>query len=199
MKMTRLAALILVVVSHSAWSADSSTKDIVLSRVAPPVAGATATLATPADDAMVVSVLVESPNGTLTPRAVNASFRTGERFRVKMLSSRDGSVALYNTKPSGELVTEPLWRGQVQRGLEIMTPRLALEGQRGTDQLHVVLEPLAEAPAADSGPGLIAWLGNVLGGKSKDIRLDVQNTRSDTYLLGAPGKGLVTTVRISHR
>ncbi len=177
-------------------------KDIVLDRIHAPTAMA-APAAAPAinavsninanGDAMVVRLLLESGNGMLKPRPTNTVFNSGDRFRVKMLASREGKVALYNTKPNGELVTEPLWRGDVSRGLEIISPTMRLVGMKGTDQLHIVLEPAQST-------GVVSWLGEWLGskGKDKDIRLDVQNTRSDTYLLGAGDKGLVTTVRISH-
>lgn len=174
----------------AAASAGAATKDIVLDRVNPSASAAT----TDTRDAMVASVLVESPDGTLSPRATNATFRTGDRFRVKLLTSREGHIALYNTKPSGERVAQAVWRGPVQRGLETITPRLRLEGQRGTDQLHVVFEPKLEERG-----GVLAWLDGLLRGSSKDIRLDVQNTSTDTYLLGGPNQGLLTTLRITHR
>jgi len=181
--------------SSGAYAAeDAQTKDIVLDLVTVRPAGAPAVVqpSAPVGDAMVVSILVESPNGKLTPYPTNAVFNSGERFRVKVRASRDGKIALYNTKPTGELVAKPLWRGDVMRGMEVIAPRLRIEGASGTDQLHIVLEPAKE-------PGVFAWLGNWLGGKSKDIRLDTQNTESDTYLLGGTNKGLVTTLNITHR
>lgn len=168
--------------------AQAATKDIVLDRVNAPAAAPAAST----NDAMVVSVLVESLDGALRPRPVNAQFRTGERFRIKMLPSRDGMVSLYNTKPSGETAAQPVWRGKATRGLELVTPRLRLDGQRGTDKLHIVLEPAQEQ-------NVFGWLGSWLSGARKDIRLDVQNTSSETYLLGAPAAGLVTTLNITHR
>jgi hypothetical protein len=206
-KLSSLAlACTLSLLALGAHAAPAQTKDIVLDRVritapaAAPSANAPATAAAPTSttvyangDAMVVTVLQEKASGTLVPRPVNASFKTGDRFRVKMLASRDGKVALYNTKPTGELVTQPVWRGDVSRGLEIITPPMRLEGNKGVDQLHIVLEP-AQEPS-----GVIAWLGSWLKSSPKDIRLDVQNTRSDTYLLGLEGKGLLTTLRINHR
>ncbi|MES2945419.1 MAG: hypothetical protein V4772_21335 [Pseudomonadota bacterium] len=197
------ALSVLAVVAHAGTV---QTKDIVLDRVRIRTV-ASAPLATPASnavattmqttayangDAMVVTVLQQKADGTLVPRPTNAVFRTGNRFRVKMLASRDGKVALYNTKPTGELVTEPLWRGDVSKGLEIITPALRLEANKGTEQLHIVLEPVQET-------GVIAWLGSWLKTSPKDIRLDVQNTRSDTYLLGLEGKGLLTTLFITHK
>lgn len=182
------------VLAVAAEAADEGqTKDIVLDLITSRPASA-APVAAPASDAMVVSILVESPNGQLTPRSANSLFNSGERFRVKVRASRDGKIAIYNTKPTGELVAKALWRGDVSRGLEVIAPRLRIEGSSGTDQLHIVLEPAKEKPA-----GVFSWLGNWIGGKSKDIRLDTANTASDTYLLGNPGKGLVTTVNITHR
>jgi hypothetical protein len=193
-----------------ALASHAETKDIVLDRVrmTAPASAAAAPAPRPATaptsttvyangDAMVVTVLHEKAGGTLVPRAVNTLFKTGDRFRVMMLASRDGKVALYNTKPTGELVTQPVWRGDVSRGLEIITPPLKLEGNKGTDQLHIVLEP-AQLPTQESA-GVLAWLGSWLKSSPKDIRLDVQNTSSETYLLGLEGKGLLTTLRITHR
>jgi len=206
-KISTLAlACTLSMLALGANAAPAQTKDIVLDRVriSAPAAGSSATApgtaAAPTSttvyangDAMVVTVLHEKAGGTLVPRPVNTTFKTGDRFRVMMLASRDGKVALYNTKPTGELVTKPVWRGDVSRGLEIITPPLRLVGNKGTDQLHIVLEP-AQEPT-----GVIAWLESLLKSSPKDIRLDVQNTQSDTYLLGLEGRGLLTTLRIKHR
>lgn len=196
-KISTLAlACTLSLLTLGAHAQTTQTKDIVLDRVritnAVSNPAPTSTTVYANGDAMVVTVLQEKASGTLVPRPTNATFNTGDRFRVKMLASRDGKVALYNTKPTGELVTQPVWRGDVSRGLEIITPPMRLEGNKGTDQLHIVLEPAQE-------PGVVAWLSSLLKSNSKDIRLDVQNTRSDTYLLGLEGKGLLTTLRITHR
>ena len=170
-------------------------KDIVLDRVSAPwVSG----LAQPAvrSDAMVVSVLLESPDGTLTPRSVAIPFNTGDRFRVKILASREARVALFNTKPNGILTPDPIWRGELKPGQETISPRLLIDGASGSgvDQLHVVMEPVSE-------PSVVNWLGNWVGDKraSKDIRLDEQSTASATYLVTDAEKGLVTTIRINHR
>jgi hypothetical protein len=171
----------------------TSTKDIVLDRVtAAPGAASAATT-----DAMAVSVLIESPDGSLSPKSTNSLFRTGDRFRVKVLASRDAKVSLYNTNPRGETNPTPLWQGEVTFGQDTISPRLALTGSSGVDQLHVVLEPRQE-------PGVLAWLGNWLRsfkdgpGAAKDIRLDVQNTPTATYMVNGSGQGLVSTVQIVH-
>ena len=70
----------------------------MLDRVTAPAAAAPAAGATATSDAMAVSVLVEAADGTLTPRGTDKMFRTGDRFRVKVLASRDAKIALYNTK-----------------------------------------------------------------------------------------------------
>ncbi len=204
LRLTLTAALCaMAAATYAAPDTEAQVKDIVLNRIN--TAQQASSAATPAvqpvnavaslhanGDAMVVSVLQEVANGGLKPHPTNTRFNTGDKFRVKMLASRDGKVALYNTKPTGELVKAPLWRGDVTRGLEIISPSMRLEGTKGTDQLHIVLEPAKE-------PGVVGWLSNWLGSSSKDIRLDVQNTPSDTYLLGVANKGLVTTLRITHR
>lgn len=172
-----------------------TTKDIVLDRVAAPTRG-TVPAAAVATDAMAVSVLLESPDGSLTPKGTDTLFRTGDRFRVKVLASRDAKISLYNTNPKGETNPTPVWQGEVKLGQDTITPRLKLEGSSGIDQLHVVLEPKQET-------GLLVWLTGWLrsfkdGSTNKDIRLDVQNTPSATYLINASGQGLVSTVSIVH-
>ena len=78
------AALFLASAAH----AQRAAKDVVLDQVAAPIVMSGAT--TVRNDAMVVSVLVESPDGTLRPRSTETLFRTGERFRIKVLASREG-------------------------------------------------------------------------------------------------------------
>ena len=203
--MFQAVALALALGASGAAQAQTSTKDIVLDRITSSARG-TAPAAAATSDAMVVSVLLESSEGTLTPRSTDRLFHTGDRFRVKLLTARDGRVALYNTKPDGKLVEKPLWQGQVKRGQELVSPRLRLDGRSGVDQLHVVLQPLQEARA-------LGWLERWLSQSAafakdaaasgadtaKDIVLDVQNTESATYLYNARGQGLVTTIRIAHR
>lgn len=192
------AALVLslaLATSHAA-----STKDIVLDRIAPPVVGGgsgAVPVALVNSDAMAVSVLLESPDGSLSPKGTDSVFRTGDRFRVKVLASRDARVSLYNTNPRGETNPTPLWQGEVRRGQDTITPRLRLAGNSGVDLLHIVLEPREQG-------GVAAWLGQWLrgskdgSGASKDIQLDVQNTASATYLVNTGGQGLVSTVSIVH-
>ena len=207
-------SLSLGLLAASAAHAQATTKDIVLLRVSTPPQPAAVVQAPQPGDAMAVSVLVESADGSLSPRGTDALFRTGDRFRVKLVASRSGKVWLFNTTPDGVLQPAPVWQGEVRHGQELITPRMRLEGRSGVDQLHVVLEPdptppnayvwlrewlvidksASSAPAAaDKGAAAPA------AAASKDIRLDVQNTPTTTYLLNPIGRGLVTTVQISHR
>lgn len=183
-------------VSAASLALAASTKDIVLDRVLSPLVSV-ASSAAATSDAMAVSVLLESANGTLVPKSTDTLFHTGDRFRVKLLSSRNAKVSLYNTNPRGETNPTPIWQGEVKVGLDTISPRLALNGTSGVDQLHIVMEPAQET-------GVVTWLDNWLrgardnAGASKDIRLDVQNTPSSTYLLNANGQGLVSTIKIMH-
>lgn len=181
--------------ASAAHAQGGTAKDIVLDRVAAPM-NMGGTQSSIHSDALVVSVLLESPDGTLSPRSTAIAFNTGDRFRVKMLASRDARVSLYNTKPNGVLTPDPIWRGEVKPGQETITPRFVLDGASGsgTDQLHVVLEPISE-------PSIFSWLGQWVssGRAGKDIRLDEQSTPSATYLVTDAGKGLISTIRISHQ
>jgi hypothetical protein len=190
-----LAAL--AVLAAAGVQAQGTAKDIVLDSVTAPAVAVVAVAAPTTRDALAVSVLLESPDGSLQPKSVSASFATGDRFRVKLLAARDARVALYNTNPAGQFNPKPVWQGRVQVGQETITPRLRLDGRSGVDQLHVVLEP-------DQAPqGVVAWITQWLAkeagaGATKDIVLDSQETPASTYLVNRTGQGLVTTIRIVH-
>jgi len=178
----------------SAHAAKPTAREILLDQVTPQVGSE---VAQAKKDAIAVSVLVESPDGTLTPRGVHQVFRTGERLRVKVLASRAGTISVYNTNPVGQ--TKHVWSGQVQVGQETVSPRMVLTGMSGVDELHIVLEPLQEPRG-----GVIVWLGNWLqsfksgSGSSRDIQLDSQNTPQVSYLVNQTGQGVVSTVRVVH-
>ncbi len=197
-----IGAAILTVLLASAAHAATSTKDIVLDRVLAPVA--ISNPAVQAQDAMAVSVLLESPDGTLSPKSTNTLFRTGDRFRIKVIASRDAKLSIYNTTPRGELKAQPVWQGTIAYGQETITPRLEITNASGagTEQLHFVLEPVS-APQ-----GVLAWLSNWFdsvnpanskSSSTKDVQLDVQNTPVATYTLNQNGQGLVNSIRIVHR
>jgi hypothetical protein len=175
-----------------------SVKDIVIDRVTAPAPRTALSGTHSVGDAMSVSVLVESPDGTLAPRSTATMFRTGERFRVRLLASREGRVSFYNTNPLGMFNATPVWQGYVRPGQEAISPRLVLTGHSGVDQLHVVLEPTRAGPI-----GAVAWLQGAVrqardGFAGKDIRLDVEHSTSHTYLLNRRTQGLHTTIRIAH-
>lgn len=193
-----LAVLSLAIAVPAMAAGNRTVRDIVLDQVAPTAAVGNAPAPVAQNDAMAVSILVESPDGTLTPRSTNQVFRTGERLRVKVLASRSGKLAIHNTNPAG--LTKEIWSGNLQVGQETISPRMVLTGLSGEDKLHVVLEP-SQAPQ-----GMLVWLNNWLssvkpGGSSgnRDIQLDTQNTAQATYLVNPSGQGLVTTVRVIHK
>ncbi len=194
---TPISAVMLSLMLVGAAQAAGSTKDIVLDRVLAPVTSSSSTTPVQAQDAMAVSVLLESSEGTLSPKSTNTLFRTGDRFRIKLLASREAKVSLYNTNPRGETNPKPIWQGNVRVGLDTITPRLALTGTSGIDQLHIVMEPAQER-------NIFSWLGSWIrankdgDSSTKDIQLDVQNTPSATYLLNPKGQGLVNTLQIVH-
>jgi len=186
------ATLLLVLLANTAHAV-GTTKDTVLERVQVSVASTQ----THTQDAMVVSVLLESPDGSLSPKGTNILFHTGDRFRIKLQASRAAKVSLYNTNPNGITNPNPLWQGDVRAGLDTISPRMKLDSTSGIDQLHIVMEPAQE-------PNIFGWLGNWIrtskssDGTAKDIRLDVQNTPSATYLINPRGQGLVNTLQIVH-
>jgi hypothetical protein len=171
-----------------------SAKDVALASLAPanqlPAANAAAW-----PEVMVVSVLVDSAYGTLTPRATDAPFATGDRFRIKLLVPRDGEVLMYNTNPLGQTDSTPVWKAMVKASVETVSEPLQLVGNRGEDQLHVVLQPLVPEPSP------FAWFQHLFGtGKAtKDVRLISESTPQSTYFYNPSGEGGYVTIRIRHK
>lgn len=149
----------------------------------------------PRYDGMVVSVLEERADGVLLPRSTQMPFQTGQRFRIKVLAPRDGELQVYNTNPLGVTTPTPVWKGQVRAGLETISEPFMLTGNRGEDQLHVVLAP--QNPAQQQNP---AWFQSMFSGKTtKDIRLVTENTQQATYVYNQAGQGSSVTIRIRHQ
>lgn len=149
----------------------------------------------PRYDGMVVSVLEERADGVLLPRSTQIPFQTGQRFRIKVLAPRDGELQVYNTNPLGVTTPAPVWKGQVKAGLETISEPFMLTGNRGEDQLHVVLVP--QNPAQQQNP---TWFQSMFSGKTtKDIRLVTENTQQATYVYNQAGQGSSVTIRIQHQ
>lgn len=64
---------------------------------------------------------------------------SGTRFRLQMLTGRDGMLELYAINPAGVAAAEPLWTGPVKAGQSVSTPGLRLEGRPGLETLRLVL------------------------------------------------------------
>lgn len=168
-----------------AWADSSakpqSAKDIGIARLAGQPGN---------QEAIVVSVLVANPDGTLAPRAANQNFRTGERFKVRVQTTQDGTLLLANVTPRGE--HRELLRIQAAAQGELLLPRepgtlFELTGDAGEDQLIVTLLPQGW-PSAKGAVSLGA----------KDIRLAVEHTQSASYLTQERGQPIQTVIRISH-
>lgn len=96
-----------------------------------------------------ISILAVDNAGNVTGfRPVKAGFRTGERFKVRVISTFDALVAIGNINPSGkERQIYPPGKDtviSVKAGTEIVLPLVAdqyfqFTGETGTDQLVVTL------------------------------------------------------------
>lgn len=193
---TQLALTAITV--HAQSGPAPRAKEVVLASLAPAgVSGAAANAARP--DALAVSVLIAGPLNMLVPRSVDAPFSTGDKFRIKLLAPRDGEVAIFNTPPNGEINKSPIWRAHVKAGVESISELMQLTGNRGVDQLHVVLLPSSHV--GDPFPafqGMMAANGSA-SKASKDIRLVTENTSQGTYFYNPNGQGGFVTIHIRHQ
>jgi len=193
-KMRRLAMALLALgwlgggAPVHAGGGQPQAKDIVLSGLSGrPAAGEPSSR----QAGMSVSVLVASAGGELIPRATDAPFRTGERFRLRVLPTVNGTLVIANTNPAG--LTREVLRLPVRAGLEALVPagedsEFQLVGQAGEDVLHLSLyaEGSRLPPENDAGAG------------AKDIRLVTQSTSDASYVVGEAGQPLYTRVVVRH-
>lgn len=183
---------------HAQSQSAPRAKEVVLASLAQAASpSAVSNAARP--DALAVSVLTEGPLNMLVTRSVEAPFATGEKFRIKLLSPRDGEVVLFNTPPVGETNRSPIWRAHVKAGVESISELMQLTGNRGVDQLHVVL-----LPAGHGGDPFSAFQGMMAANgtaskAAKDIRLVTENTSQGTYFYNPNGQGGFVTIHIRHQ
>lgn len=169
----------------------AKAKDIVLTRLAgTPVPGAQSQQQT---YGMAVSVLVAGPDGLLRPRPTDTPFQTGEKFRLRILPTVDGTAVVANTNPQG--ITTEVLRIPVRAGLETLIPSesdsyLQLVGNGGEDLLHVQVYPtnLNVQPIND-----------YLRMASKDIRLVSESTNNASYVAAPSTQPLYTRVVVRHQ
>lgn len=218
-----LGGLLLLLAANTVGADEAAkprAKDIVLAPLyqqsqqsAPPPGGAqpygtTAPAPVAAYDGMAVAILVERADGVLIPQPVSQRLATGQFFRVKVLVPRDGKLRFYNT-PSSQSGLPPqsrrdvlVWEADARAGMELISERMQLTGQRGEDLLHVVLEPRDPRPSTGGN-----WFANLFSGSekggskgsAKDIRLVTENTPQATYVYNTGGQGSYVTLRIAHQ
>lgn len=191
-----------LVAAATAQEGRRQAKDVVLAPLMPAAAAQPMGAPRPAAnyDGMAVSVLLETPEGVLVPRSTETVFSTGQHFRLKVMAPRDGEILVYNTNPLGQTSPAPVWKTPVRAGLEAVSPPLMLTGNRGEDQLHVVLQPVAAPPQ-----GAFAWFQDLFAGKnlptkaSKDVQLVTESTPQATYFYNTGGQGGYVTIRVRHQ
>lgn len=135
--------------------------------------------------AMEVGVLVYGPQGGMPiQRAAHLAFFTGERFKLKILSSRAGTLQVVNIEPTGR--ENRLTPMPVAAGSETLYPAepnkfLEFDATAGDELLRLTLLPSgqalpaapsmpapasAQAPAGDDFGGLLALLEGTGGSAS---------------------------------
>lgn len=169
-------------------AAPPKAKDIILTRLSNPVPTTTPTQSS--TYGMSVSVLVVGQDGLLMPRATDTVFKTGDRFRLRILPTLDGTIVISNTDPQNQ--TRELVRVPVRAGLETLIPAepdnlFQLVGQSGDDILHLQLYPNSLPQPAVGGLA------------SKDIRLVTQSTGSASYVVGQANQPVYTRVVVRHQ
>lgn len=134
-------------------------------------------------DAMVVSLLEETPDGVLRPYLGPAEIAKDARFRVKVLSSRSGRVELFQSEEPNLGLLLPLLELQAIQGEEVISPRLNIDSHRN-HYLQLVLRP---SPRDGIFEGF-----NAMASSS-------YQTPGTAYVYNPRGEGLIVTLRIEKK
>lgn len=171
----------------------STTKDIVISSMSSAQSESQAAIISQ-KESLVVSVLTEGPYNTWIPNPTEIRYSSGQRFRVKVSSSRNGQLAFFNTNPAGITASEPLLIMELSAGVEIVSDALEIAGDSGVDLLHLVLLPEGNR----ASPFEVFTRMQDGKGREKDIRLVTEESETASYFLNPQDQGAFVTLRIDH-
>ena len=181
-KLKHLATICLFVLTCFAGNilaGEISAKDMILSTLSGSQTGY---------EGVSITVIVLNPDGTTSQRAPTETFYTGERFRIKLVSTADGELSVSNTNTLGitrQLLTLPIVN-KTEITLPGPTTAFAFTGSKGTETLSLVVTP-SDAKQDNSAT-------------AKDILLITQSTADTAYQARPVGSGtLNTTLTIHHQ
>ena len=108
-------------------------------------------------DGMQISFLLRNQDGSLMPRDHKYPFYTSQRFKVKVIGTADGSLAITNIDPAGQVTA--LLTQTVRKGVEAIVPArndqfFEFEGPGGDERLKFELTPNSYTPPTAAQPAV---------------------------------------------
>ena len=140
-KFIAAASMLCVSAASIAGESETSTRDIVLSKIQKNASSGNADQFT----GMIVTVYVRDPQGVERPTDLKTlSMRAGDSFKIEVRSAVNGTISIDNVTPDGRVV--PLITNQrVAPGSVVMLPEAGstfeVRGRSGKDLLVVKLLP----------------------------------------------------------
>jgi hypothetical protein len=184
-----IASLLVVNTTYAQIRGSEKTKDIVVEQMIAPTMPALNSQ--PPADAMVVRLLAESPDGVLRPYERGDAHDRDMRYRIKILTSRAGTIELFQTDPSGAVIGQAFLALKARAGQELVTQRLSLDASR-RHRFKVVLQP-------NKREGLFDWWNgkqdlNAIDRSEQSMAL--YGTPTVAYVYNPPGAGAIATLWI---
>jgi hypothetical protein len=92
-------------------------------------------------DGMIVSLLIDSPDGVLKPYPTSQVVQFQQAFRLKFTSSRNGDLSIFQVTQAGKMNSQPIFTEKVKYGQETISPRIFINPATQTKALLIVLHP----------------------------------------------------------
>lgn len=92
-------------------------------------------------DGMIVSLLIDSPDGVLKPYPTSQGVQFQQTFRLKFTSSRNGEVSIFQVTQAGKMNPQPIFTEKIKYGQETISQRIFINPATQTKALLIVFYP----------------------------------------------------------
>ena len=133
-------------------------------------------------DGMVMSLLIDSPDSVLKPYPTSQTVQFQQTFRIKLTSSRNGEVSIYQVTQAGKINAQAIFTEKIKYGQETISQRIFINPATQTKALVIVFHPKNATPES-----ALSWAQESFNATpqktSETIRVFHSNVAS--YLLNA--------------
>lgn len=146
-------------------------------------------------DGMIVSLLIDSPDGVLKPYPTSQAVQFQQTFRLKFTTSRSGELSVYQVTQAGKMNTQAIFSEKIKYGQETISQRIFINPATQTKAMLIVFHPKNATPES-----ALSWAQESFNASPQKISetIKVFHTNVASYLLNTnpQASGVFTTLFI---